>query len=568
MARRQTSGARHSLKQDTNQKVTFAKSASAPFVTNSDIEIPIGKRTLFYRFFEIITPVLTFSVIILAVVLSWINAFWGAVYILVWVILFFVKGLGVLYSMVLGRNNFYKSITIDWHRRLLDLQEGKVSHHDKTEFLYEKHQRCVALYTDQKRIEMPIEKVYHLVIMAAYNESFEVIDATMQSLVDTTYNKDRMIICLAYEQRGGEDIAKTARLLQDKYQDNFADFVTVEHPDGLPNEVIGKGGNITYAGKYMSQYLKKHEIDSRFVIVTTLDSDNKPHPMYFDYVTYEYVIYKDRKQLSFQPVSLFLNNIWDAPAPARVIATGNSFWNLICSVRPYALRNFASHSQPMDALEDMNFWSVRTIVEDGHQYWRSYFHFNGHYAVVPIYLPIYQDAVMSETYRKTLKAQFMQLRRWAYGVSDVPYVALNLVKRHTDNMFKGVVKLLMLMESVVSLGTSSIIIAFGGWLPLLFNRAAHHSIEAHQLPITISFIQKIAMVGIIAMVAFSIIMLPPKPKRYKKTRYLMMVLQWALIPITSILYSSLSSLYSQFRLMTGRYLDKFDVTEKTLVKDK
>ena len=47
-----------------------------------------------------------------------------------------------------------------------------------------------------------------------------------------------------------------------------------------------------------------------------------------------------------------------------------------------------------------------------------------------------------------------------------------------------------------------------------------------------------------------------------------MVLQWALIPITSILYSSLSSLYSQFRLMTGRYLDKFDVTEKTLVKDK
>jgi len=188
--------------------------------------------------------------------------------------------------------------------------------------------------------------------------------------------------------------------------------------------------------------------------------------------------------------------------------------------------------------------------------------------VVPIYLPIYQDAVMSETYRKTLKAQFMQLRRWAYGVSDVPYVALNLAKRHTDNMFKGVVKLLMLMESVVSLGISSIIIAFGGWLPLLFNRAAHHSIEAHQLPITISFIQKIAMVGIIAMVVFSIIMLPPKPKRYKKTRYLMMVLQWALIPITSILYSSLSSLYSQFRLMTGRYLDKFDVTEKTLVKDK
>lgn len=550
-----------------NQKSTFSKAASAPFVTNSDIEIPIGRRTAFYRFFEIITPVLTFSVIIMAVILSWVNALWGAVYILILVILFFVKGLGILYSMILGRNNFYQSITIDWHRRLLDLQEGKVSHHDKTEFLYEKHRQCVALYKGEKRAEMPIDDVYHLVIVAAYNELFEVIDATMKSLVDTTYNKNRMMICLAYEERGGAEIAKTAKRLKTKYKANFADFITVEHPDGLPNEVIGKGGNITYAGKFMSKYLKRQGIDSRFVIVTTLDSDNKPHPMYFDYVSYEYVIYKDRKQLSFQPVSLFLNNIWDAPAPARVIATGNSFWNLICSVRPYALRNFASHSQPLDALEDMNFWSVRTIVEDGHQYWRSYFHFNSHYAVVPIYLPIYQDAVMSETYRKTLKAQFMQLRRWAYGVSDVPYVALNLAKHHTDSMLKGVVKLFMLMESVISLGTSSIIIAFGGWMPLLFNRSAHHSIEANQLPITISFIQKIAMVGIVAMIVFSIMMLPPKPKRYKKSRYVLMVIQWVLIPITSIFYSSLSSLYSQFRLMTGRYLDKFDVTEKTLVQD-
>ena len=132
-------------------------------------------------------------------------------------------------------------------------------------------------------------------------------------------------------------------------------------------------------------------------------------------------------------------------------------------MRPYALRNFASHSQPLDALEEMNFWSVRTIVEDGHQYWRSYFHFRGNYSVVPIHLPIYQDAVMSDSYRKTLKAQFIQLRRWAYGVSDVPYVALNLSRCHTKKMFRGIVKFFMLVESNVSLGTSSIIIASGGW---------------------------------------------------------------------------------------------------------
>jgi hypothetical protein len=118
-----------------------------------------------------------------------------------------------------------------------------------------------------------------------------------------------------------------------------------------------------------------------------------------------------------------LNNIWDAPAPMRVIATGNSFWNIILSMRPHMLRNFSSHAQPMEALIDTDFWSVRTIVEDGHQYWRTFFRYDGKHDVYPIYVPIYQDAVLTENYKKTLKAQFIQVRRWAWGASDIAYVA-------------------------------------------------------------------------------------------------------------------------------------------------
>lgn len=533
----------------------------------SQLEIPLGKRSSFYRFFEIITPALTFSVIILASLVSFLDAFYGAVFILVLVSLFFVKGLGILYSTIIGRHHFTRALKIDWHQRLLDLEEGKPAHCDRGEFLYQRHLQYVKAYQENKA-DLVVDHLYHLVIVAAYNESFEVIDATINSLRDTTYDKRRMIVCLGYEERGGIQIAQVAKRLQNKYHRDFADFVTVKHPANLSGEVIGKGGNITFAGRHMSQYFRDHSISAHQVIVTTLDSDNKPHPMYFDYVSYEYLAYKNRKQLSFQPVSLFLNNIWDAPAPARIIATGNSFWNLVCTARPQALRNFASHSQPLEALEEMDFWSVRTIVEDGHQYWRSYFHFRGHYSVVPIYLPIYQDAVMSDTYQKTLKAQFMQLRRWAYGVSDVPYVALGLKLKLTNKPFDGLIKLLALIESNISLGTSSVIIAFGGWLPLIFNTHSYNSIAAHQLPMTISFIQRIAMVGIVVMIVFSIMLLPPRPRRYSRFRYILMILQWMLIPLTSIFYSSLTSLYAQWRLMTGRYLDKFDVTEKTLVQDK
>lgn len=151
------------------------------------------------------------------------------------------------------------------------------------------------------------------------------------------------------------DIARTAARLQQEYGDVFFTFQTIMHPKDMPDEVIGKGGNITYAGKQLQRYCDEQGIAYSDVMITTLDSDNRPYPSYFDYVAYEYIVHPERKRLSYQPIALYFGNIWDAPAPMRVIATGNSFWTIISSMRPHTLRNFASHSQPMDALVEMNF---------------------------------------------------------------------------------------------------------------------------------------------------------------------------------------------------------------------
>ena len=334
----------------------------------------------------------------------------------------------------------------------------------------------------------------------------------------------------------------------------------------MPNEVTGKGANITFAGKYLATWLKKQHIAYENVITTTLDSDNRPHHTYFDYVTYEYIVHENRKHLSYQPVSLFLNNIWDVPAPMRVVATGNSFWNIISSMRPHTLRNFASHSQRMDPLVEMEFWSKRTIVEDGHQYWRSYFHFDGDYEVIPIYVPIYQDAVLSDTYVKTLKAQFVQLRRWAYGASDVPYVATRVFSRNrTVSLFGGTARLIRLLDGHVTLAAVPILVTFGGWVPLLINSEATRSVAANQLPEVLSVIQRVAMIGLVLTVFLAFKMLPPRPSRYKRHRTIGMLLQWVLMPVTSICYSATAAYYSQTRLLLGKYLDKFDVTDKATV---
>lgn len=536
------------------------------------LEIPLGKRTRQYRFFEMVPGLLSYGMIILFVVLSLTSPFLAAIYLLIIIITTLVKAVGIAVDTVNGRRHLVEAGRVDWHNRLMQLQDPQTSYEtvatsSSTAFGAQDHRENLRLIASDTADVFPKPSdIYNAVIIATYNESYEVLEPTIRSLLDTTYQKDHMIVVIAYEERGGDDIEKTVRRLKKEFGSKFFAFELVKHPKDLPKEVVGKGGNISYAGEWLKGWVDKQGLEYKDVIITTLDSDNRPHPAYFDYVTYEYIVREDRKHLSYQPVSLFLNNIWDVPAPMRVIATGNSFWNIISSMRPHTLRNFASHSQPMDALVEMNFWSRRTIVEDGHQYWRSYFYFNGNYSVIPIYVPIYQDAVLSDSYRKTLKAQFVQLRRWAYGASDIPYVAVRIfTKRRTVPFWPSLARLFRLIDGHVTLAVISILITVGGWVPLFLNSDASRSIAAHQLPQTVSYIQRIAMIGLFITVFLSLRMLPPRPERYKRRRTFLMIIQWVLMPVTSLAYNAASAFNAQTHLLFGKYLDKFDVTEKATV---
>ena len=538
-----------------------------------DIEIPLGKRTKKYRFFEMLPGLLSYGAIILLIILSIVNPVLASIYLLTIILVAFVKTIAISYRVVSGHRNMERASRVDWSGRLADLESPKESYSRLRDIpsgalLYKQHLENLRFMSAAEEGHFPKpSNIYNALIMPAYNESIEVIEPALKSVLETTYDKTRLIVVFAYEERGGAEIDKTAHILKEKYGKNFHSFHIVKHPKDLPNEVVGKGGNITYAGKWLQQYLQHEGIAFSDVIVTTMDCDNKPHKHYFDYLTYEYITHEYRKHLSFQPICLFTNNIWDVPAPMRVVATGNSFWNIISSMRPYSLRNFASHAQPMSALVEMNFWSTRTIVEDGHQYWRSYFYFNGNYEVVPMFVPIYQDAVLSNGYVKTLRAQFIQLRRWSYGASDVAYVGNNVFNKDRKVRFlPSLARFIRLLDGHVTQACIALIVAFGGWAPLVLNGEAARSVAAHQLPDTVSLIQQVAMVGILVLIFVSFKLLPPRPERYKKRRNILMVMQWALMPVIAIVYSSMASYNAQTHLLLGKYLDKFDVTEKTTVE--
>ncbi|MEO8862955.1 MAG: hypothetical protein ABI354_01390, partial [Candidatus Saccharimonadales bacterium] len=417
-----------------------------------------------------------------------------------------------------------------------------------------------------KHIEHPtpvkVEDIVHAIVIAAYNETRETIEPTVESVVNSLYDKKKVILVFAYEGRDGAQSEEAVLAIAEKYKHEFMHVMTCKHPL-TDKEIRGKGGNITYAARKLEKYLEAEKIDPLNVIVTTLDADNHPHKYYLAALSYLYAASPDPLHVSYQPIPLYTNNIWDAPAPMRVIATGNSFWNIVLSMRQHVIRNFSAHAQSMQALIDTDYWSVRTIVEDGHQFWRSYFRYDGNHDVYPIYVPIYQDAVLSTTYRKTLKAQFIQLRRWAWGASDVAYVAEKGF--FTDNKVPKldlIFKFARLLEGHVTWAVAPLILAFSAFIPALFNPQDYAS---NQLPILASRIQTVALIGILVTFFLSFKMLPPKPARYKRRRTLWMILQWVMLPITTICYNAVAALNSQTRLIFGRYLDKFDVTDKVVV---
>ena len=536
------------------------------------IEIPTGKRTPQYRFFEMLPAFLSYGAIILLIVLSIFAPLLAAIYLLLFVFTLLVKAVVVAFQVTTASRILIAARKVDWRGRLDNLENPEKSlaaiapnktwnsalHHENMARIVAETSRGAAKYPKPSDL-------YHAVIVATYNEGYEILEPTIQSLLASDYDPKRMIVAIAYEARGGAATERTVMQLSHRYGNKFKAFLTFKHPENIPHEVIGKGGNITFAGKELAKYLDVEKIAYKNVIVTTLDADNRPHEGYFSYVAYEFIVNPYRKNRSYQPIAVYFNNIWDAPAPMRVIATGNSFWNITVSMRPHALRNFASHSQPMDALAEMDFWSTRTVVEDGHQYWRSYFHFKGDYSVVPIHVPIDQDAVLAATYWKTLKAQFIQLRRWAYGASDVPYVAVQLfTKRRVVPFWNSLGQLIRLIDSHLTWAISAFIVTFGAWVPLILNQYSSRSIVAHELPDFISFLQKIASVVLFVSVFWAFKLLPPRPARYKRHRSFFMIAQWVLMPVTSIVYNASAAIVSQTRLLFGHYLEKFDVTDKAV----
>ncbi len=538
----------------------------------TDIEIPLPKeRGFWYRVFEIVPAFLSWCVLAAPFALAFISPLIAAYAIIIYLIAWFLRTLAMTARSVQSYRIMQQHQVLDWQQLIADLDnptaadERLLNHEGKYPLPWHLHnvERLKASHAQRYKSD----DIYHAVIMPFHREGREIIQPSLEALMNSSYDPKRIIVVLSAEERAGKASGDLARQLQKEYKKHFAHLIATVHPADLPGEIKGKGPNANWGCEQLRLYLDAQKLTYDQVVVTTLDCDHRAHHNYFAALSYFYLACPDPVHTTFQPISMFTNNIWDVPAPMRVIATGNSFWNMIVSTRPHMLRNFASHAQSMQAMVDTEYYSKRTVVEDGHQFWRTYFRYDGNHEAFPIFTPIYQDAVLAGGLWKTVREQFKQLSRWAYGASEVAYIAhTGYFKKNKISKVDITFKMLRVLEGHVSWATASLLLLFASLVPIYANPHAKETLVANQLPVISSYIQRLAMLGLIVTLFLSIKLLPPKPEKYSRLKYIPMGLQWLLMPITSILFSSFAALYSQTRLALRRYMDVFDATIKVTKK--
>ncbi len=397
---------------------------------------------------------------------------------------------------------------------------------------------------------------WHLVILPTYNEPAEVVMATLEALARANYDHRKIIVVLATEARAGLPAQQIAAEAEERYAGAFFRFLVTTHPANVPGELAGKGSNETWAARAVkSQIIDPLGLKYAKIIVSVFDIDTVIEPDYFALLTYRYLEHPRPTRVSFQPIPFYTNNVWEAPALARVLSFSTTFWQMMQQERPERQATFSSHAMNFATLVEIGFWQTNVVSEDSRIFWQCYLYYDGDYEVASLFYPVSMDANVAPGFWRTMANQYKQNRRWAWGSENAPYVLFGFLKNKAIRLITKIRKAFELVEGYHSWATNSLVIFLMGWLPVFVGGAAFNvTLLSYNLPRITRLLMTLALVGVISSVVLSINLLPPRPPRYGRRRYVWMVLQWILLPATMIIFGSIPALDAQTRLMLGKYM--------------
>ena len=407
-------------------------------------------------------------------------------------------------------------------------------------------------------------RLVHVALIPTYTEPYEKLEATLRALADADWPTERKLVAIITREtdlRGRENVAR----LRDLFGARFAHFFHILDPLE-PGVVIGKSSAMAYGGRWLYRELVELGYDPAMVIVTDLDSDYRVHPQYFTYLAHRFAIDPDRYHRLYQPVPMFHNNLWEVPLAVRLTAVGATHIQMWRSLSPERLVSFSSYAVSLRTVHEVGYWATDAIPEDSRFYWKSFFTYAGTFRAEPLFIPVFGDAVRARTYPRTLYQQYTQIRRWAWGVTDIPYYIHHALTHPEIPLRVRLHRLGDLWSDHINWAVAPYVLVFGSNLPLLISNQFGHSEFAqttlgHNLPVYAAWMLTGAFCCLMILIFIEDRIAPPRPASWGVVRRALVYVQWLAVPAVGMVFSNLPALEAQTRLMTGRRLE-YRVTEK------
>jgi len=485
-----------------------------------------------YRFLETLPGLISLGTLLGVLILSWLFPAQIAIFIICFCFYYLFRIIYFSLHQIAGYFKVKKHLSIDWMKELEDIKDKNW------------------------------KNIYHLIILPTYKEDAQIIKESLNSLINSDYPKEKLIVILAIEERAGIRAKEIANHISKKYGSRFFRFLVTEHPDNIKNEIAGKGSNVAYAGKIAKEkIIDVLEIPYENILISNFDIDTKVYPQYFSCLTWYYLTEKNSQKASYQPIPVYNNNIWSASAFTRVVSTSSTFWQMIQQERSEKLTTYSSHAIPAKAFFEVGYPN-NVVSDDSRIFWKAYFHYDGSYRVVPIYYLVSMDAVMAKGFWKTAINQYKQQKRWAWGCNEIPYMFYGFLKNKKIPFLHKISHLYTIIDGFWSWATAALLLFALGWLPIfLGGQNFNFTVLSFNLPILTSRIMTISLFGMIISAILSTMLLPPLPKGMSQFKKISIFLQWLFLPITLIVFGAFPALDAQIRLMLGKYMG-FWVTEK------
>lgn len=405
------------------------------------------------------------------------------------------------------------------------------------------------------------KKIRHIIIIPTYKEPLKTLKRTLDGLKKQTYPKENIVVVVAFEEKEGKEASQKAEILKEEYGEIFGQFWTTFHPL-IPGEVAGKSSNTAWAANFIKKKLideEKREVE--YFTISSEDADAVLPPQYLTCLTYKYLDNPQRFRRIWQAAVVFYNNIWKLPIPNRVYNTVCSILQMGVLMRGDRLINFSTYSTSLKMAVEVGLWDTDVIPEDYRFFFKSYFQLKGEVEVEPIFLPIFADAAESTTFLKTIKNQYEQVKRWAWGVSDDAYIIKKAFTTPEIPFGDKVIRVIKVIEDHFLWPVNWFAVTLGAILPPLLNPVFARTILGKTLPQVSSLILSICLASL-----FLIILVDwrqrPRPKgEVSRLRTWLTPLEFVFLPVVGFFFSALPGLDAHTRLMLGKYLE-YRVTEK------